>query len=564
MAKITRQQFQTQHANRSIDPQKVAQDPAARAKLEQGGVSVDQLRRADLNRDGVVDAGEAFKIADGFEQGGPADTVTVREGGQAQPAGKALNALGLLLQNRAAVGSDAPAKPVDLDAVEYRFNKAARKIRKDPAALGQLKGEFRNIIGELDAPIAQNETKLDSLQAQLAKKEAHLGWFEKNIGIFSPDDVRELRGQVDDVQDFIGEAKAYRGGARIALRSGQGDDPDMNPSTWSGRIDSAASKISHSTGPTPERQGAIAGLVKVQDQVSEVTDRAHLEQRAAEGDVQDFSEEVSWHQKWKWLDVIIGGESDRGSLYRTGKDLNSSSEALVGELETVRGRGEQRTVGEINELLKLESPEYLGMRTQYDKLKPAHDGLNEVLGSARDAQSHLRDAEHWIDRRNYLHASEPMHYETVQEPRYTYKDGQQVQNGYDSVTRETMAHKSWQSDYDSAVNMARWATSSAESEVSAVNAQLPGLQRALHELDGGTTPMRLVDDDIGSFWGEMSSFGPWSFDSSQVDQIQGQMRRLENQLNQIKGRVDPEYNSHKSYVDGEISSRRGELRQLDD
>ncbi|MFH1808231.1 MAG: hypothetical protein ABIJ09_05785 [Pseudomonadota bacterium] len=563
MTSIRRNQFEGQHAGKSFKLDDVQNSPSKKAALEQGGVHVDDLRRADLNGDGSIDAGEAFKVADSYQRGSSGEAITLKEGGQDTKAGKALNALGLLLQSKiGATGDGGPA--VNLDQIEVRFNRAARQIHKDPKAISGLAGEFKSIADELTPAIERDQAQLGQLQGELAGKETHLNWFEKNVGIFSPKEVRELRSQVGEVEDRLSTSKAFRSGAHLALRTGQDANPEMNPSTWSGRISSAASKISHSEGATPSREKAVSGLVKEQDKLGRVVDRAHLDKNAVNTDVDNFSQEVAWHQRWKWLDVVIGGESDKGALYRAGKDMNQSAGALVNELEGVRGQGEQRTQDEVSELLKLESPEYLSMRTQYDKLKPAHEGVNDVLRATDDAQGHLDDAEHWISRRNYLRSSEPVEFETVREPRYVYRDGQQVQDGYDETTRETSAHQSWQSDYDNAVNQARWATSSAEREVIDVNAKLPGLERALRNLEGGSSDLRLVDDEIGGFWGEMSSFGPWSYDSSQVDRIQHQLRRLDGQLNQIKGRVEPEYQRHDRYVSSKITERRGDLRSLQD
>ena len=72
MTKIQRSDFTGQHAGKSIDLNKLdrqqGSDPATRAKLDEAGVSVDQLRRADSNRDGKLDAAEAFKVADNFDR----------------------------------------------------------------------------------------------------------------------------------------------------------------------------------------------------------------------------------------------------------------------------------------------------------------------------------------------------------------------------------------------------------------------------------------------------------------------------------------------------------------
>jgi hypothetical protein len=561
MSKISKQSFQRLHADKAIDIKKVQQDEVAKGELAEAGLSVDQLRQADINKDGKIDPGEAFTLADRFDtEPGTPETLVAKEGGAPTAAGKSLNALGAMLEAR--IGdAGAPRLEVDLDRVEHSFNRAARKLRKDPAAIHGMKAEFQAIIDELDPVIVHKEGLLAALSTKLAGKEELLNWFERNIGLFSPPEVRELRSEVKQERSYLSEAKAYRGGARIALRTGRGDNPEFDATKWSAGLDAAVNAIPGGGGPDHER--GVAVLVRLQDGLVDVTDRAHLDQQSVEQDVGDLKQEVAWHQRWKWVDVIIGGESDRGALYRTGKSLNKESTEIVKDLDEVQASGEQRTRHQVSELLKLESPEYKEMRDRYDLLKPAHDGLNEVLSSAREAQSYLDDAERWIDRRNFLKMTEPTEYETVREPRYKYEDGQRVQDGYDTVTRETQAHKSWQSDYDHAKHQAMWASSSAESEVNDVNRELPGLERALRAVQE-TGSLSLVDDDISVFWGEMSGFGVWSYDSSQVDAIQDQLSRLEGQLHQIKGRVDPEFNRHQSYVFAKIAERRDQLRTLHD
>lgn len=563
MTTIRRNQFESQHAGRTFKLDDVQSDPAKQRALEQAGVKVDDLQQADANRDGAIDASEAFTVADRFQLGGSHDAIALKEGSQETPAGKALNTFNLLLQNKlGATGERGPA--VNLEQIELRFNRAARTIQKDPRAISGLGGEFKSIQDELTPAIDADQGTLDALKGQLADKESHLNWFSRTIGIFSPREVRDLRSQVSTVEDRLSTSKAFRGGARLALRTGQEASPEMNPAGWRGRIDRAASGVPSNDGATAGRARAVGTLVKEQDRLSNVVDRAHLDKNAVATDVADFSKEVAWHQRWKWLDVVIGGESEQGALYRAGKSMNQSATDLVNDLEGVRSHGEQQTQHAVSELLKVESPQYLAMRTQYDKLKPAYDGVNAVLRSTDDAQQHLEEAETWISRRNTLAMSEPTKYETVREPRYVTRDGQQVQDGYDEHQEETFAHKSWQSDYDSAVNQARWASSSAEREVSDVNAKLPGVERALRNLEGGSSPLRVLDDDIGTFWGSMSSFGPWSYDSSQVDRIQRQLRQLDGQLNQIKGRIEPDYTRHDRYVTSAIAERRDTLRALPD
>lgn len=75
MSSITRKNWVAEQAGRSVDLEKLRQDPAALARLEQAGVSLDRLARADRDGDGKVDAAEAWQVADAFDHDGNAQTV---------------------------------------------------------------------------------------------------------------------------------------------------------------------------------------------------------------------------------------------------------------------------------------------------------------------------------------------------------------------------------------------------------------------------------------------------------------------------------------------------------
>ncbi|MBI2375265.1 MAG: hypothetical protein HYV07_14820 [Deltaproteobacteria bacterium] len=440
----------------------------------------------------------------------------------------------------------------ELATVPRRFDELADKLRRDPQALRSLAPSFASLASSLSATIKDKEEKLAPLADRLAGKEEKLNWFQRNVGLFTPRDVRELRGQVGDLQEDVGRAKAFRGGTGLALRLDRGTDADLNPAIASQKLASALAGVPSGSVPDAARKKGVAGLVKAQDQIRNVTDRANLDQRAIDGDLSDFNREVKWHQKWKWVDVIIGGESGRGALLRMGKELDKSSEALVGDLEKISADGEHQTLHHLNELLKLESPKYREMRAMYDKLEPAYRSVTDTLHAASEAQDALESAEYWIDRRNMLKLTEPAMYETVYD--------RDEKGNTTSRQVESSAHQSWESQYNHANWQAQWESSRAESEVKQVNGGLPRIQESLAALGGPKSYIPPMQEDIGAFWGQFSSFGFWSFDSSNVDQMQNQLRKLEGTLHEIKGRLEPDYNKHKSWVFAELDKRRGELR----
>ena len=94
--KADRNSFARQHAGQTLDLGKVANDPNARRALEQAGVSLDKLRQADRDGTGLIDAGEAFRVADDFDRDGNSATLNV--GGTR--AGRALQALSQALEPR--------------------------------------------------------------------------------------------------------------------------------------------------------------------------------------------------------------------------------------------------------------------------------------------------------------------------------------------------------------------------------------------------------------------------------------------------------------------------------
>lgn len=102
MSTIRRPGFVDNHASARVDLGKVERDAGANALLEHGGLSSAQLRQADRNRDGALDAGEAWSLADGLDRDGAAGSlIDVDASGRATPAGQALTTLGLLMNNRA-------------------------------------------------------------------------------------------------------------------------------------------------------------------------------------------------------------------------------------------------------------------------------------------------------------------------------------------------------------------------------------------------------------------------------------------------------------------------------
>jgi hypothetical protein len=112
MTKLTRKDFVTSHGASSIDLNKLKQDKAAQDGLSKAGVSVDQLAKADLDKDGKISGAKEmdalFSQVDGFDHDGSAQSVMVLDpAGNPTAAGKVLAALDPTFQSKTQAVADA-------------------------------------------------------------------------------------------------------------------------------------------------------------------------------------------------------------------------------------------------------------------------------------------------------------------------------------------------------------------------------------------------------------------------------------------------------------------------
>jgi len=150
MSKLKRSDFIAHHGPRSLDLQKLADSSAARRQLGEAGLGVDQLRRADANHDDRLDAGEAFHVADDLDRDGFRHSlIDVDRAGNATPAGRAVDTLGLLLQNRdlQAQEPSATAGPEQLKALgkdlrDMPSQLSGGRLQLDPALLARVERDF--------------------------------------------------------------------------------------------------------------------------------------------------------------------------------------------------------------------------------------------------------------------------------------------------------------------------------------------------------------------------------------------------------------------------------------
>lgn len=141
MTKVNKNAFTAAHRGQSIDIRKSLQEPGARAALEKAGIDEAKLVAADGaldgHRDGILDSHEAWALADGFDgadrQG---SSVEIDPGGQATPAGKALGALGALLEIKELAAESTERKDFVRDHRNHRIDLAV--AGRDPQVRSTL------------------------------------------------------------------------------------------------------------------------------------------------------------------------------------------------------------------------------------------------------------------------------------------------------------------------------------------------------------------------------------------------------------------------------------------
>lgn len=544
MSSINRKGFQSQHVGQQMEIRK-----ADRQQLAEAGITVKDLKAHDFNRDNKINAFEAWSVATSAAQGQGASEATAASTDRVRPNQQVLSALGLMIQSaKEASGASSVAPQVDLSQIESQFDMAIKQLQEQ-GSLDGLQSHFQEIEGQLRPAITQQEEVLAQKQHELSRAEDKLGFFERNLGFLSPEPVQQLRDEIGGIETWLEEAKAYQSGARIGLRTGQGDNPNFDAQALAARFQEALSAVP-SRGVGEVREQALADTIHVQEDIQLASDQARLAQHSNSQDVENLSEEVPWYQRWGWLDKI-GGESARGALYRTGKDQNMSSHEVASSLEQVATRTDGQVDHSVQQLLREESPAFKTADDRLTVLNPAYNRLQSVQSHVRDALRDVSDAQSAILLRNSLKMQEPMtRYETDPET---------------GMQRETDAYSSWESQYSSAKHNAMYYSERAESELRSLQRDLPSLKSALQNV-GEDFSGRGTSTEISDFWTlafDVPSFWGMSYDYHRADNIEDQLYQLSNELSRIDGRLGPEVRNTRSYVSGQTASRRSQLSTLE-
>jgi hypothetical protein len=176
MSTIRRQDFVTTHANKSVSIAKVQQDPVAKAELQNAGLSVQDLQRADRNRDGAVDADEAFSAADRFDRDGNAATlVALDRVGAPTPAGKATNALGVMLQNPN-LQAPPPAPRSNDNVLFVGMNPPTRESAGAPHEINNLRQKGVNVTAVTDSAVGDDKIKVGNTVHDLTTAAGRTGF----------------------------------------------------------------------------------------------------------------------------------------------------------------------------------------------------------------------------------------------------------------------------------------------------------------------------------------------------------------------------------------------------
>lgn len=155
--------FERQHASQAIDPRQLAGQPGERATLARAGLTTDDLRAADRNGDGLVDAHEAFFLADDADRDGTRRTLIAADGqGRRTRGGQILDRLGDLLARHGSEPEKARREAysalhdgrIDLDQLEAN-PQLLQQLTELGVDISELRGADR--AGDRDGTLSARE-----------------------------------------------------------------------------------------------------------------------------------------------------------------------------------------------------------------------------------------------------------------------------------------------------------------------------------------------------------------------------------------------------------------------
>ncbi len=227
MSKIQQTDWTHQQAGKAIDLDEAKNNAEARSALKQGGLTMDELRGADRSRDGVISSGEAWKLADSFDDdGNPASLIDGDGAGNKTPAGQAIRALGLLMKKRETRGE---ARRSEVDTAPEGLPASAH-LKELSELMPQLGSQFRDGRLQIDESVLRQAESRFGPPAR-ARLEA---WRDLNEEIKG----RDVSYKINRVNTFFNDTIRYTNDERNvgvrdywqspieSLASGKGDCED--------------------------------------------------------------------------------------------------------------------------------------------------------------------------------------------------------------------------------------------------------------------------------------------------------------------------------------------------
>jgi hypothetical protein len=421
----------------------------------------------------------------------------------------------------------------------------AKQVLANVEAKGNVEAELSAIDQQMGNGIQVVSQQLAASQKKLNQKEAGESWFQRHI--WDPPDVRELKAEVKSEQGRLRDLKAIKAAADIVLAMGI-HERTLSPDEWSQLTKQAQAGVSSSRSAGQEEWvKAVSALAVEQGKLEVAAGVARHAESVAQESKQDFGATVPFWEKNKILDFLTFGQSTEGRLFRAASTQLGVGSDVVATLQSLAHQGSDQLNEEISRLLKTESPGYLTLRAEYDRLKPAFQGVEHALEQTQGALSALGSAQAAITARNVINSTQPP--ATTIEFDVTTQSTKEVPN---------VAHSVWTAQAAAANAAVLVMEAAAEKKVRELNEAVSSLQPALMQA-GVTRDLKTTDSDLNWFLGRALQVGAWSYDLSRANEMGEQLGKLKGNLESIRAGLAPTYQQRSDAVWQAISQRRQEL-----
>ena len=455
-------------------------------------------------------------------------------------------------------GASRPLKVEELLGSVHHTGRAAVDSGKVTASQQEV---LCDTLEATDPVIREKTAQLVKARGDLASLDSKQGWFARNFN--DSDAVNALQGVVSSLEKELTGLRAVHGGAKVALRV---DDPLLGE---------ALPALESELGARTAETAAVAGgahAVWEQAVAAQVQSHGRLELGASTAtrsagelalDAANHQQATSWTNRQSVTDWMSFGSSDAGVLHRAGVSQSKAGTTTASDFAKLLARSEGAMHASINTLLQAESPEYAATRANYDRVKPAHDQLGQVLQRAASATSALDSAESAIDYRNIIAAMQPPMMETVYTQHTTYDSNGNANGSYTTSSQQvSQAYQSWQVQMSSAELNAAWSAEHAKSEVRELNGEIRVLKGTL-QTAGVESELGAVRSQIDWFFGATFRFGWTSYDSAQVRGIQRDIGQLQAHLVPVQAQVESLYRPLHDAVWSAIDARQEALARVE-